>query len=100
MSRRIRCRCCGQPGPHKGHGYREACWRRWVAAGRPDTGPPAPVDPADRPFRTRADADTLRTKFADLRTAGHTVAAAAMQLQVSRATAYRYETARKKETAA
>ena len=43
------CACpqqCGRPATRKGAGgdlYYEACFRRWDRAGRPDTGPPAPL---------------------------------------------------------
>lgn len=95
MTRLIRCRCCGRPGHHKGHGYREACWRRWSAAGRPADGPPMPVAPSDRPYRTAADADELRTRFAGLRDAGLTIPAAAARLRLSFSTANRYEASRR-----
>lgn len=95
MSRPIRCACCGRPGNHKGYGWREACWRRWAAAGRPADGPPMPTEHADRPYRTGADVEALRAQFADLRDAGLAITAAAARMRISYSTATRYEAARK-----
>ncbi|GAA4059687.1 hypothetical protein [Actinomadura miaoliensis] len=47
-SRIITCACCGKTGRHGGHGYRDACYQRWVTAGRPDTGLPPPKPPRGR----------------------------------------------------
>lgn len=35
------CACCDQPGKVIAHGWREACYSRWIRAGRPADGPPA-----------------------------------------------------------
>ncbi|PWW50248.1 hypothetical protein [Actinokineospora spheciospongiae] len=48
--RAILCACgCGRTGPHRGHGYITACYSRWIAHGRPETGPPAPGASARKP---------------------------------------------------
>jgi hypothetical protein len=40
------CKCgCGKPS--RAHGYAEACYRRWLRAGRPDAGAPAPLTYAE-----------------------------------------------------
>lgn len=42
--RRIICKACHQPGEHRGHGWCFPCYSRWVARGRPESGPPAPYE--------------------------------------------------------
>lgn len=34
------CACCDKPGQIIAHGWRWACYTRWIRAGRPDSGPP------------------------------------------------------------
>lgn len=39
----ITCPSCGQDKPHQCKGWCNACYRRWLRAGRPDDGPPQPM---------------------------------------------------------
>lgn len=38
----VRCEACGQEREHAGHGWCEACYLRWLRAGKPTAGPPPP----------------------------------------------------------
>ncbi|MFC5744789.1 hypothetical protein [Actinomadura rugatobispora] len=89
--RTITCRCCGRPGPHRGHGYREACYRRWAAAGRPASGPPMPREPSECPPRPGHNAAAARQQYKELREAGQTRLEAAAQIGISFTTSWRYE---------
>jgi hypothetical protein len=46
---------CGRTKIH-GHGYCHACYQRWVAAGRPVSGPPRPMSTDERSFALQAAA--------------------------------------------
>lgn len=80
MSNRvIICGCCGEPGRYYVNGWRQACGRRWVRAGRPAAGPPPP--------RWRR-----WDEYAELtREMGHTLYQAADRMGISSRTAWRYE---------
>lgn len=44
MPRRIiTCPSCGERKPHQCKGWCNACYRRWMRAGRPEDGPPPPM---------------------------------------------------------
>lgn len=45
MSRRITCTACGRVATHGGHGWCDACYKRWRKAGCPKGGPPQPREP-------------------------------------------------------
>ena len=42
--RKITCKACKQPGENRGYGWCIPCYSRWVARGRPESGPPAPFE--------------------------------------------------------
>lgn len=42
--RKITCKACRKPGENRGKGWCVACYSRWVARGRPESGPPAPYE--------------------------------------------------------
>lgn len=45
------CGCaCGRPA--RTAGYASACYKRWLAAGKPETGPPAPLTQAETARRS------------------------------------------------
>jgi hypothetical protein len=91
----ITCRCCGKTGYHRGSGYRETCHRRWVAAGRPDTGPPPPRAPREivrLAVQGRGQRAGRVEDYAILRRErGLSLAEAAAALGVSIRTAQRYD---------
>jgi hypothetical protein len=39
----ITCPSCRRRKPHQCKGWCNACYRRWLRAGRPEAGPPAPM---------------------------------------------------------
>lgn len=66
MSREIiTCTCgCGRTGPvgHQANQWITACVHRWRAAGRPDTGPPPLLDPAEIRARSAAASQARRAQ--------------------------------------
>ena len=50
------CHACGKPRRHRSgqpgytgaNGWCEACYKRWLQSGRPETGPPPPPSPSER----------------------------------------------------
>jgi len=97
------CRNCGRPrrrrrngGWQGAFGWCHPCYRRWRDAGRPGTGPPPPMSPAERTARAaEAVREASRRRLADYawsRAAGLTVAQAADDVGLSeRTAAERYE---------
>jgi hypothetical protein len=92
---KINCRCCGKPGEHYGQGYRRACHTRWMAAGRPDAGPPPPRTSKEigklggqgyAEKEIRLDTFRILRRFR-----GMAISEAAAELGVSVRTAQRYE---------
>ena len=77
-------------------GYCRACYDRWRKAGRPISGPPDPRPCGDR--AAAANAKRLEERaarvedFAELRSAGHSVAEASALIGVSLETGGKYET--------
>jgi hypothetical protein len=91
----VDCRCCGKPGQHYGNGYRRACHTRWMAAGRPEEGPPPPLSPQEvgRLGGQGYDEKGMRIEtYRRLRKYRRlTPTEAAAQIRVSVRTAHRYE---------
>lgn len=83
-NRIITCSCCGKRGRAYGpDGWRDACHRRWDAAGRPDGGPPPPRTPGPH---------ILLAQYVQLRDRRRLTAAEyAARLGVSERTIQRYE---------
>jgi len=38
----VECACCGNKGQLRSRGWIRACYDRWMRAGKPEEGPPAP----------------------------------------------------------
>lgn len=90
----ITCACCGGEGRLGSGSWRESCYRRWLLAGRPDTGPP----PLKRRTTTgghsvspTAVAGRIEDYTELTRDHGLTLYQAAERLHVSERTAFRYE---------
>ena len=84
--RTITCRntTCGIRSRNAGHGYCNACYIRWTAAGRPAEGPP--------PRRPQAERDARKASYQNARQRdGLGIKKAARHAGISLATAYRYE---------
>jgi hypothetical protein len=78
-ARRVTCASCGQWRRYHSNGWCKCCWRRWVDAGRPASGPPP------SPYRRWPE-------YAELtRDMGHTLRQAAERMGISERTAWRYE---------
>lgn len=106
MTRRPRviCSCCGQVGPSGAHGWRHTCYLRWLAADRPDTGPPPPTPPTESGRRGGTGKGTTYTgqleDYEFLRaTRRLSVSSSAARLCVSVRTAQRYEAALRMQAA-
>jgi hypothetical protein len=86
------CACgCGKPVIP----YAEGCFVRWRKAGKPASGPPAPMTAAERTARSAAGNKAARDKrvarYARLRSAGYTPKQAARRMRVTYGTALEYE---------
>jgi hypothetical protein len=100
-TKRIICACkCGQPGTYAAHDWIYPCYKRWLRAGRPAEGPPAPrVAPAAAYAPVRAHALARLEDYVWLREELRlSLDQAAVRLHVSRRTAERYESARRAQT--
>lgn len=71
-----------------GHGYCNACKKRWYRAGRPEEGPPPPVDPRvpKRLGKTQETRERLE-RFAELRRLDLTIAECAAVMGITESTA-------------
>lgn len=98
------CTCCGKPRRERAdrpgtcagaHGWCGACLRRWYLDGRPESGPPPPVEPIWRNAmvnqRRHLEAMWRRQEFTRLRSAGYTVSQAARVLGVTYRAGWNYE---------
>ena len=74
-----------------------ACYQRWCRAGRPDTGPPPPVDRKTCAERARAayqeKARGRREDYQELRSWGESREQAAGRIGVTERTVWRYDRA-------
>lgn len=95
--RRISCACCGKSGFHVTRGYRTECWERWVAAGKPDTGPPPPMSRSEAGARGGRRPDVKAARLEDYRILRYcrdwTRSEAAAAVGVSMRTTVRYDKA-------
>lgn len=86
------CSTNGCPKPTARRGWCWGCYRRWLNADRPDSGPPAPYTRR----KPHAPATARRENYAWLRDEQHLAPTqAAARLSVSLRTAWRYEAARR-----
>ncbi|MGO8957224.1 MAG: hypothetical protein ACLQFR_07635 [Streptosporangiaceae bacterium] len=61
------CACgCGQPAT-RSTGHANPCYRRWIKAGRPETGPPPPLSTAARNRQRAAAQASALTALAERR---------------------------------
>lgn len=92
----INCACCGRTGSHQAHGWIAACYWRWMRAGQPEEGPPAPFPPGPdnwahaRAGYARIAAERLE-RYGELRRGGFTIQQAAWDMRIHSRTADRYE---------
>ncbi|GAA0402700.1 hypothetical protein GCM10009530_63330 [Microbispora corallina] len=83
----IVCRCgCARRGKHCNNGLIGACYRRWLRAGKPAGGPPAPR--VEHPLGRRSD---RIEDYAFLRSHGTPRQEAATRVGVKESTSWRYE---------
>jgi hypothetical protein len=75
----ILCTSCDKPRRHFARGWCSACWRRWDAAGQPESGPPP------SPYRRWDEYYELTQEM------GHTRRQAVERMGISLRTALRYE---------
>lgn len=90
----VTCWSCGDEKRHEGHGLCRGCHVRWDNAGRPDTGPPAPMPNTESGrlgalHLIEAKAERLED-FADLDEWGADYCEASKRLGVSPSTVFRY----------
>lgn len=107
LAPRITCRNCRRPDMiHRAHGWCDACFSRWVRAGKPEDGPPpvgwvAPVDElivasavrGERPMLTPRE---RRAAVAVLNAKGLTAREVAVRLGCTRRTVERHNAANRK----
>ncbi|MFC5744784.1 hypothetical protein [Actinomadura rugatobispora] len=86
----VPCTACGEPRPlgTGGHGYCIACYGRWHAAGKPETGPPPPS-------KGPAASVELREEYFWLRDGGESIPEAARRVGIKPSTADTWERKRK-----
>lgn len=91
----LSCLCCGRPAERVRRGWSDACYTRWLRAGRPAGGPPPPTM-----LNTPAEATARREEYA-LLTRVHGLAQweAAAVLGVSEKTVQRYAAHARREVA-
>ena len=85
------CACgCGHPAP-RGR-FAGGCYKRWVKAGRPASGPPPPKTPEQRrpPPRSAERAGRIED-YAELRSWGLSLQDAAARMGLTTRTVERYE---------
>lgn len=87
----IVCACCGEQGWHIGHGWRDACWRRWIEAGKPADGPPPPKPGSGGVLKSREIVASRLEDLALLLDVGVDKREAARRIGVSYKTVCRYE---------